>query len=133
MVPIDGTSPDARARSVKAQDVNWVDSTGRRNTLTKGCGDGDWAEAEAGSGVSGTDSFAGRWHMATRESAELRAAASCGERPSCTAFRHYRRGHECGSGAAFGEEPAFTQRFRTRTDSNTTRVAQWTIHNTNNI
>jgi hypothetical protein len=29
---MDGTRPDRLARSVKAQEVNWADSTGRRNT-----------------------------------------------------------------------------------------------------
>src|SRR5215213_6253203 len=32
MVPIEGSSPDALARWVNAQEVYWADSTGRRNT-----------------------------------------------------------------------------------------------------
>ena len=32
MLPMDGTSPEALARSVNAQDPNWADSTGGSNT-----------------------------------------------------------------------------------------------------
>jgi hypothetical protein len=35
--PIDGSSPESTARRVNAHDVNWANSTGRRNTSMRRC------------------------------------------------------------------------------------------------
>ena len=47
---MDGTRPDRLARSVKAQEVNWADSTGRRNTSTEGFAMGTRRRCSDGSG-----------------------------------------------------------------------------------
>ena len=59
-MPIEGTRPAWRTRSLKAQDVNWVDSIGRCNTsIAEVWGGDDACAAAAGAVVSGAGAVAG--------------------------------------------------------------------------
>ena len=59
MAPIEGERPASRTFWLNAQDVNWVDSSGRRNTLIREVLDGTGAWLGIEGGGASADAFAG--------------------------------------------------------------------------